>query len=230
MEKLIYSLGCSFMSTDSRYQDRPSFLDQYAAVRGWQHVCLARPGATNFSIRLQIQRAIEDGADYVVVGATSSDRIDVTKVDFIRRLPIQLEHIQYTGYHATSEAHVDNQFAYIVSDTLNNVVENTYSGLDADCVDSVKHYIRDLHNPDLADLRDRWVIRDGLRELAKAKIPFLFIPGPLFYFDWSEFPVWTGPQPWDMPHGIDELSINHNYPATHEMFCQALINQTQEWI
>jgi hypothetical protein len=228
MEKLIYSLGCSFMSTDSRHQYQPSFLDQYATSRGWQHVCLARPGATNFSIRLQIQRAVKDRADYVVVGATSSDRIDVAKAD-TRRLPIQLEHIQYTGYNATSEAHVDNQFAYIVSDTLNNVIEKQYLELDADCVDSVKHYIRDIHNPDLADLRDSWIIRDGLRELAQANIPFLFIPGPLFYFDWSEFPVWAGPQPWDMPLGIDNLSINHNCPKAHAMFRQLLINQTTEW-
>jgi len=214
------------MSTDLRYPDRPSFLDQYATARGWQHVSLARPGATNFSIRLQIQQAIKDKADYVVVGATSSDRIDIADNSAEYRLPIELEHIHYAGYHATSEHNVNNQFAYIVSDTLNNVVENTQ---DIGVVESVKCYIRDLHNPNLADLRDRWIIRDGLRDLMQANIPFLFIPGPLFYFDWSGFPVWTGAQPWDMPDGIDTFSINHNSPKAHAMFCQQLIDQTVNW-
>jgi hypothetical protein len=226
MEKLIYSLGCSFMSTDSRYHDRPSFLDQYATVRGWQHISLARPGATNFSIRLQIQQAILANADYIVVGATSSDRIDIVDRGAGRRLPIKLEHIHYTGYNATSERNVNNQFAYVVSDTLNNVLEKTQ---DTGVVESVKHYIRDLHNPDVADLRDKWIISDGLRDLVKSKIPFLFLPGPLFYFDWSEFPVWQGTQPWDMPDGIDTFSINHNTLTAHAMFCQQLIDQTVDW-
>jgi hypothetical protein len=73
----VYSLGCSFMSSDTRWPDQPSFLDQYADYRGWQHVSLARPGATNLCIHLQIERAIQDHADYVIIGATSSDRIDV---------------------------------------------------------------------------------------------------------------------------------------------------------
>lgn len=225
----VYSLGCSFMSSDTRYPEQPSFLDQYATHRGWQHVSLGRPGATNFCIHLQIERAIQDRADYVIVGATSSDRIEVPDLGYKQNLPIRLDLIHYTGYHAASEQWVDAKQACIVSDTLNNVIEHSYLDLDQAKKDTVKQYLRDIHTFDIEDRRNYYIIRDGLHELVKAGIPYLFIPGPLFYFDWSEFATWQGLQPWDMPDGIGTRIINHNPPSAHKKFFDCLVQLTSNW-
>lgn len=219
------------MSSDNTRPKLDSFLDQYAGHRDWQHVNLARPGASNFTIRLQIERAIADKPDYVIVGATSSDRIDLPVLTAERRLPINLANVDYQGYRATSEAHVDNRYVSIVSDTLNNIIDKEYAKLANSQRDTVRLYIRDIHNPDLADLRDRWIIRDGLKDLVTAQIPFLFMPGPLFYFDWTEFgsAVWQGPQAWDLIDGIDPMNLNHNTAQAHQQLFNSLVQQTQHW-
>lgn len=219
------------MSSDVRYPERPSFLDMFSHRRGYNHICLARPGASNFAIRLQIDQAIQESADFVVIGATSSDRIDLVDDKSKKGGSPVLSDIHYQGYNATSERWVNaQQSAYIVSDTINNTLEKDY-GFDRDLVDSIKCYVRELHSPDIQDLKDRWIIRDGLYQLVKHSIPFIFIPGPLFYFDWSEFgsSLWTGVQPWDMPDGIDNFSLNHNYPIAHEKFCNRLDSMTEHW-
>lgn len=230
--KNFYSLGCSFMSTDSRYPDRPSFLDMFAEKKDYKHVSLGRPGASNFVIRLQIDRAIEDRADFIVIGATSSDRLDfVLDSKKGTGVPV-LSNIKYQGYHAVSEQHVTSDFSNrcIISDTLNNLVEKDYE-VEPVQQSSIKTFIRDIYSPDIQDVKDRWIIRDGLVQIVKQGIKFIFIPGPLFYFDWSEFgdSVWKGEQPWDMPDGIDRFSINHNYPSAHEKFCSTLESMTQQW-
>lgn len=228
--KKLYSLGCSFMSTDSRYLDRPSFLDMFAEKKGYNHISLARPGASNFTIRLQIDRAIQDRADYIVIGATSSDRIDLSVHNFSGRGSPGLSNVRYQGYNTLSEKWIqDTKESYIISDTLNNVIEKD-RGLEKERVTSIKYYLRDIHCPDIQDIKDRWIIRDGLNQISKQNIEFVFIPGPLFYFDWSEFGnhVWKGTQPWDMPDGIDEVSINHNPLSAHAKFCVTLESMTQQ--
>ena len=225
----LYSLGCSFMSSDTRWEGETSFLDQYADYHAWQHINLARPGATNFCIHLQIERAIQDSADYVIVGATSSDRIDIPCNNYRQNLPIRLDLIHYADYYAVSEKWANATHACIVSDTLNNVISNTYTDIDQTKKDTVKQYLRDIYNFDIEDRRNYYIIRDGLRELDQAGIPYLFIPGPLFYFDWTGFSLWQGTQPWDMPDGIGTRVVNHNPPSAHKKFFDLLVQQTSNW-
>jgi len=66
--KTLYSLGDSYMSTDDPDEGIVSFCELYSRAKNFEHVSLARPGATNFATRLQIDRAIKDRADYVVIG------------------------------------------------------------------------------------------------------------------------------------------------------------------
>jgi hypothetical protein len=219
------------MSTDTQYPDQPTFLDQLAQQRGWQHVNLARAGATNFNIRLQIQHAIERRADYVIVGATSSDRVDLVDLEPDYRSPIKLEHIRNRGYHCAVENHVNDRNAFITSDTLNNLLESRHAVLSQSRIDSLKLYTAFIHEPGLQAYKDYFIIRDGLRDLAQANIPFVFIPGPLHYFDWNQFHnnLWTGTQPWDMPCGIYNQVVNHNPQPAHEIFLENILTKTANW-
>jgi hypothetical protein len=229
--KSLYTLGCSFMSTDTNVPDQPTFLDQLAQQRSWQHVNLARAGASNFMIRLQIAHAIEHTANYVIVGATSSDRVDLVDENPDYRSPIKLEHIRNRGYNCAVENTVNDRNAFITSDTINNLLESRHARLPAHRVDSLKHYAANIHEHGLQAYKDYFVVRDGLRDLAQAQIPFVFIPGPMHYFDWTEFTsnLWTGTQPWDMPNGIYNHVVNHNPPSAHEIFFQNILIKTANW-
>lgn len=78
MKKLV-TCGDSFMSCDYPATETTSFLDLYATRRNFNHVSLAKSGSTNFCIRAQVDEAIRLGADYVILGSTTSDRIDIPK-------------------------------------------------------------------------------------------------------------------------------------------------------
>lgn len=77
--KTLYTCGDSFMSCDYPATNTVSFLDRFADTKKFRHVSLAKSGSTNFCIRAQIDEAIRMQADYVIVGGTTSDRIDIPK-------------------------------------------------------------------------------------------------------------------------------------------------------
>lgn len=62
--------------TNFEYKHYPSFLDIYSITKGFDQYNLSEPGASNFNIRKQIDRALELQPDYVVVGATNPARLD----------------------------------------------------------------------------------------------------------------------------------------------------------
>ena len=65
------------MSVDIPPSNLTSFLDLYANAQQLDHVSLARVGATNFMVRLQIDEAIKRQADYVILATVPPDRVDV---------------------------------------------------------------------------------------------------------------------------------------------------------
>jgi hypothetical protein len=221
--KTLYSLGCSFMCDDPRKQDHPSFLQQFCNKHNYEYHCIARPGATNFAIRLQIDYAIEKRPDLIVIGATSSDRIDIVVDTKVWHSPVKINHVQYQGYDIDSE--FDNSQAFIISDTLKDIVESTHVDVPEEKKSAVKRYITDLHNIQLQNVIDACIIRDGLHKLQHSNIPFIFMPGPLFYMEWS----WLGnnlwpsdkKQPWDLPFNPYCIN-NHNPPEAHSMFLKTL--------
>jgi hypothetical protein len=70
MKKLV-TCGDSYLSLDSPPGEIKSFLQLYAEHKNFQHISLARAAATCFAIRLQIDNAIDRGADFVIVGCIS---------------------------------------------------------------------------------------------------------------------------------------------------------------
>ena len=228
--KTVYSLGCSFMCDDTWKITEPSFIQQFCHKHQYEYHCLARPGVTNYTIRLQIDHAIRCKPDLIVLGATSGDRIDIVLNDDWRS-PIQLEHIVYQGYLCSSEKEINNREAFIASDTLNNLIQSHNISISDNKRSALKSYVAELHDPGLQISIDACVIRDGIRNLQDSGIPFIFLPGPMFYMDWN----WLGdnvwptdkPQPWDLPCGTYNIN-NHNPPQAHTIFLETLENLAEK--
>ena len=234
--KHLYVCGCSFMSSYIDTNKNYPFHEQFAIQKGLTHVSLARGGASNFLIRLQIERAIKDCADFVIVGATSSDRIDLPITNDIPN-NMRLEDVDYRKYNNRSENLVRNNNPSVTTDTLLNWTEyfeafNAHRSYSTqELIASIKQYILHLHHENLQRQKDYYIIRDGLRDLVKYNIPFVFIPGPLKNHDWNEFGinVWSKVQPWDTQHGWCHDSITHNSPLAHKEYLETLLDMTKNW-
>jgi hypothetical protein len=234
--KRLYVCGCSFLSSYKDLNKNYPFHEQYTALKGLEHVSLARGGASNFLIRLQIERAIRDSADYVLVGATSSNRIDFPILDAVPPT-VRLEDVDYREYNNRSDASVKNDAPTITTDTLLNWTDyfSAFNGhrkyATPEIIESIKQYILYLHHEHLQSQKDYYIIRDGLRDLVKYNIPFVFIPGPLRRRDWTEFgnSIWAGVQPWDIQYGWNTESITHNPPKAHDEYLEILNKMTEHW-
>lgn len=229
--KTLYTCGCSFMSSDLRFPAHRTFLEQYADQQNLEHISLAVPGATNYHIRMQVDWAIQQKADYVIVGATSSDRLDLiwNTEEKPWLMPMTIEHAKHNANGAP--LNYPNANWYMISDTINNLVQAQKHDIGHDRREALKTYTAFLHEHGLQQHIDRAVIRDALFSLSYNRIPYLFIPGPMFFFDWNEFNTWPQEydQPWSMPHGIDHQHNNHNPDSAHTEFLDTLNNLIPQW-
>ena len=213
------------MSDDTSRPHERTFLQKFCDKHNYEYHCIARPGATNFAINLQVDYAIKQRPDLIVMGATSSDRLNIVVDEKNRRAPLTIKNIIYKGYRCTSESELQSREEFVASDTLANLIESPYIEIPEEKKKAVKTYIAELHDLDLQYHIDGCVVRDALNKLIQSELPFVFIPGPMFPMGWN----WVGEsfwpadktQPWDMPMGPGPNN-NHNPPEAHDMFLEIL--------
>jgi hypothetical protein len=236
--KTLYTLGDSFMTVDYPPGGITSFLESYAERKQFQHISLGRAGATNFMIRLQIEQAIHEHADYVVVATTCSDRFDVALDPDELFGEFGLQHILHTGYGSASEKNVQHANLKIISDTFVNIERQSHEKIISQVQrHALKNYVTNLHSVSLANQKDYYIISDGLRKLQSVQIPFVFLPSWMWYRDWSWVQrTWPKdqPEPVNMPQGHfgwDEScsTVTHNPQQCHDQFCETLMSITQDW-
>lgn len=63
--------------TERNYKHWPSFIDICALEKNFKIAYFSEGGCSNFGIRLQIDKAIEDNPDFVVIGATEPNRFEI---------------------------------------------------------------------------------------------------------------------------------------------------------
>lgn len=164
----VYLCGDSFFCVDSDWPGYswPERLQQKLGARAIV-INLARRCSSNFFNRLQIDHAIQGGADFIVLGATSSFRqevrlrsIDQTDVDlFDRFIDLQHDHVgtDLTTYSLMSLDH-STRFS---QEQLHLLTQ----------------YHRTFFDADLEVVRNWHVIQGSLDAMTRAKIPFVFTPG-----------------------------------------------------
>jgi hypothetical protein len=190
------------------YEHYASFLDRYAKVKDFQYINLAIGGSSNLFVRLQIEQAINSQADYVIIGATGPDRFEI---------PIDID----------NDTQEFNSKKYITSP----VVAININSIPTELVSAVKYYQTYIQDHDIDNIKSYFLLRDGLNQLEKKKIPYVFIPGPLRDQDWTQnYIVWPKDeyQPWDMQHG-KYADGNHNNAQSHDDYFTTLLNITHNW-
>lgn len=195
--------GDSWFSSDINHKGK-SFGEILSANLGWEFLSLARGGCSNFAISLQVDKAIEVNADFIIVGATTPDRIDIP---IINKKNISIWHKlkQYFNWDDWSyyqpEIYQKNRGIsniwhkhrndlsnhntwiddpLIISESLNNLVFTNPYALDSEILDALKSYMLNLYDSGIKRQTDCWIMSDACHRLLRSRIPFLFYIEPLF--------------------------------------------------
>ena len=134
----------------------------------------AKLGASNFTIALQLEYAITQNPDLIIVGFTSVDRIEIPFDRY--RIPDGILNIKYD---------TNNKLPSFYNDRSTTVLSNSFPNLKQ--TDAVKLYISELYDPELKRQHDFFIISGLLRKLEKLDIRYVFTRGGLTGPDWSEW-------------------------------------------
>jgi len=198
MAKLIVC-GCS-LSSDSVDLPGTGYGHQTAQRLGWDVEILARPGCSNGGIRIQIDEALRQQPDFVIVAPTFCDRVEIPAA---------------TGRGYDKTAGIDNvnygtnSYRMICENitTLVGNYNNPYrvGEIDKNTQEAIRQYINYMYDVNWKRQQDEWIIRDGIMQLFYAGIPFLLVAGPL----WN-----TGNIRQAMPKVIEDQYLTMNYRET----------------
>jgi hypothetical protein len=228
--KKIYICGDSFSSTDaaspilSWTQQLSILLGDRFAVENLSIVC-----ASNFLIRLQVERAIQHAADFIIMLCSSSIR-GQGKINNHGRGEL-LDRFYQIGV-------IDNNNKDLACFSLQSIDETCV--FSPDQMDILLSYYRDIHSLELAIMENQFIIESSLYRLRDSGIPFTWDQGGFenpnygaimheHYF--SEFQQWKSEKNiWNfMPRTKSHRPYFHiTDPTTHnelaQYYCRKIIN------
>ena len=209
MVKKIAACGDSWYCSHLKYPDQ-SWPELLSKDIGWQLVSLARAGASNFNIVLQVQKAIELKVDFVVLGCTYPTRIEVPMIDSIQDSPgsvyflkpqdlldkskykktyvsaAGLSNVNYSNHPDLSSLHPwTTNPTFIDSEIVSMLESDNYKefytdDLTYDQKQALRLYQSLLFDVGIKQQYDMWIISEALRQLTQANIPFFMTTYPLF--------------------------------------------------
>lgn len=197
---------------------------------GWELLNYARRGCSNGGIRVQINEAIKQQADFVIIVPTSWDRMEIPAegVPYHKEHegtgwghPLQdhlLDTKNYNGYH--KELGVSNinyskqQTSTMIFETIFTLAENYDHEYRAGKLDKETHraivsYVNHIYDSNWKRQLDQWIIVEGLMQLYSRGIKFSVETGLL----WDHYPITDLRN--DVPAIIDDI-----YVRSHEQSVQ----------
>ena len=199
--KKLYVCGCSFNTVSKKIDYKDTHWSQVLSKKlGWELVNLAKPGISNGGIRLQIDKAIKDRADFVIVVATVPDRIELSSniapspwfsnkeknfIGFDDKSPemkfttsgvgydpeLGLDNIDYTS--SKKYRLISAQLRTLISGTDHYVTDKAMQVL-------LKQYIAFMYDPLWKKQLDSWLMVESAHTMYDNDIPFFLDPGYLW--------------------------------------------------
>ena len=167
----------------------------------WNLINLARRGCSNGGIRLQIDEAIRQQADFVIIVPTGWDRIEIPVRDnfykntekLIQSFGNVLQDFLLDKSKSTYDSNLGikninydpDKTDHMIFETIFSLAEN-YSHeyrrekLSMDKVTAIKHFINHLYDSNWKQQMDKWIITEGLCQLHDKSIPFSIERGMLW--------------------------------------------------
>jgi hypothetical protein len=184
--------GCSFsaISTIPEYKET-HWSEILANKLDAKLISYARQGIGNNVIRLQIDEAIKDKADWVFIASTTEDRIEFPIEKFIKikdednspnHAAKKENRNGYRWEDGIKNFNYGNVHSYrMIAETMFSVIENydhnyRIAKVDKNTRKAVESYAAFLYDAHWKRQVDNWVLFSGIWKLDSLKIPFLFNP------------------------------------------------------
>lgn len=170
------------------------FCEILASKLDWDLVTFAKSACSNQVIRLQVDEAIKEEPDLVIVGVTNNERVEIpvrhTKereywktVHFNEkafRYDKGLKDIVYNDRTDTSQDNLLFQDAQprLLSETLNNLFWNrdNYTGMvPRKSIDILEEWFYSIYDMNWKKLLDTWILLSGFYKLEYNKVPYFVV-------------------------------------------------------
>lgn len=181
--KTLYVCGDSYASLDTRYPNT-HFSELLANELNCNLVSLSRAGISNAAIHLQIERAIDSAADFIIYVATDSYRFEVPLNTLYPTLSTRtytpsngIDNIDYSHQNTPAENNVDFALASLYSIHYSKFSEET--SFPKEFTSAWKSYFTHIYSEEWKKQTDQWIIENCLNRLIDSGIPFLFIPNDI---------------------------------------------------
>ena len=157
--------GCSLSSPP---HNKPPHYDKFlnthfSELLGTKHnvINFAEPGVSNYHIRLQVEEAIKQKPDVVILTATNTARVELnTNKTLDNNLCIRgIHEIEHSTMVSVHQSMVKNH------------------DLSAGHKTALKYYFDEIYNEEWEKKKQIWIINDALTELQHNKIPCILQPG-----------------------------------------------------
>jgi hypothetical protein len=206
--------GDSWMTPTLNYPDT-HFSEIIAKHYNAELLALSRSGCSNGAICLQIEESIKRNADFVIIGSTTPDRIEIPLPEnriskiYLKSWKIfsksknsgkykKNRGIANISYSKHPDLSTKNNFMVnpvLISESINNLIWqeeglNSFYSLDSKIVKSLVDYTLNLYDPNFKRQTDCWCISNSLRKLQDNNINFLFFPNKLITEEFVEDISW----------------------------------------
>lgn len=165
--------GCSFMAIDNRLNNT-HFTQIIAKSLSADLESFSKFGSTNFTIRLQIEEAIQQRPDLIIIGFTNIDRLDLSHRPYL--IDNGIRNIEYKSRYVKPNFY-DSKLVTTRSEPI----------VDFDHSDNLKQWITEIYDDQLKRHSDYFLATGALDKIEKNRIPYVFTRGALNGMDWSEF-------------------------------------------
>lgn len=201
MDKIIVC-GCSFSAVSNMEQYRGTHWSELLAQRlNCEVINYARQGISNGGIRIQIDEAIKQKPDLVILTPTVIDRIEIpytatpvawqnSTFDKIRDILNDFQGVSKHGYepglgiknlnYSGTEPYrlISENFLFLLSDHHG---PSRVNKLYPEVLEAVRGYVSYMYDPSWKRQMDQWIIRDGLQQLKNNNIPYILQPQLLWH-------------------------------------------------
>lgn len=167
------------------------FTEILAKKIGYDYFTLARAACSNNAIRLQVDEMIKQKVDLVIIGTTTSNRLEIPHLGRKYNPHLGVYNLDYRKEFYPDRSATNPKFKHnLISETLTNIFydpvpmvkkivckhQKTYTPeLSEEQFTALEQYYDFLYDPEYKAQLDKFIILSAIKSLETSKIPFVII-------------------------------------------------------